>query len=218
MGHRRHYTFVFAWYRRTEFLLASTPILASHTPDIAKCPPRDALVEVKISGPNLTGTVDLIGEVDGVPTTETLTFDANTSPIRRLSCIPGNCLTSITTTGFSGGETISAAYLGKGGDPIPVNCLLSDCVYGYREYSSRGQWRAKTTSHEAADGMIFIDDIYDDRPRPGDVFVELDDVGVEGAKWMVVGRPAYMGGLRRVHFELDVRRVDNANTTIVAAP
>ncbi len=206
----------FRWLRRSALLAESQAVGASITL-AAECPAHPAYVEIRLTGPDLTGTVTVNGKLDGAVVTETLTF---TGPVandraKDKTCKLMDCSTSITTTGLAGEATtpqLQARWVGSGNEAVHANAELEDCVLGYLEIS-RGTWPAARIGTEVERGFLALDDHYDNTPRRGDLFVETLEDGSDGATWEVVGVPGHLGSLRPHHFELTVRLRNDADQT-----
>lgn len=204
---------LFAWVRRSEVFLSSQSIAAPVVDLAGKCPQHAAFSEVRVTGSSTIGLVRLTGTVDGAPTVEELVFDGNTSPSSiRVGCIRGLCVDSVEVLGFAPDATITGRYVGAGGEAVPVDCMIEPCVKASQEYAGAGKWAANVPGpHERASGWIAFDDQYSSKPRPGDVFVEINEDDSYGARWEVTGRPNWLGVMRRHHWEVDVFRVDTTD-------
>lgn len=219
---------VFRVVRRGATLLEPAPAAASIVPTLTKCPQHAARVKVVVAGSTaLTGTVTISGSLGGAPQTEDLTVDgpiANGKWVGR-TCKLFDCVTAISTLGLADEvppPLVSARFVGDGGNPVPANCEIADCVLGHLEQQGRGSWPNRTSgTHEVSNDWIAHDDIYGFRPRRGDLYVEQrpNDLGalVDFKIWEVVGNPEHLGALRSVHWELDVVEANSQDLTVVAA-
>lgn len=203
----------FTVYRRTaQALDPARASLSGILTLLAKCPVHQAYLEVSVRGPVTLGTVDIVGELGGDPVIETLNFDAGTSFKLRTTCSQLDCVTSVVAAGFDPSGTIEARWVESGGESVHVNCVIAECVYGYKEArGGAGKWQATGSGGMSKQASwIAFDDIYDFTPQNGDIFVDDGD----GQRWEVEGIPEHLGYLRPVHYELDVKLANNQDITI----
>lgn len=210
-------TFTFQVYRRTDRILDTQPVVASWDLAGSKCPKHGAFVQATLVGGTLSGSLRVLGTYQGAPVNELLTFSGptgDTGQVTKVGCQRFDCITEVTSTGLANEvpvPTVLLTWVGSGGEPVHVNCLLNDCIIGHREYRGAGSWPArKPGATQTGKAWIAFDDLYDYRPRPDDVFVEVLDDGSLGERWLVVGKPRPLGNLQRSHWEIDV---DEVNTT-----
>jgi len=91
--------------QRSNALLASTAIAASHT--LTRSAGGTSCMLVTISGADPVGTIDLIGNVAGVSTTETLTFTAAQAR-QSINQFDDGDLTALETSGLTGNLQVEA--------------------------------------------------------------------------------------------------------------
>ena len=106
--------------RRSDVLLASTTIAASHT--LTRAAGGTCCMLVTIAGADVTGTIKLVGLVAGVSTSETLTFSGAGSRQSKNQFDAGQ-LTSIEPSGLTG--TLAVAARAPSGQPLVQNVDLT---------------------------------------------------------------------------------------------
>ncbi len=215
-------TWIFRVLRRTSTVLEPTPAAASMPLTTVECPEQGGFVEFVIEGSTaLTGTITISGTQGGAPATEIIQV-VPVTPTRAIvrSCGRFACLTGITTTGLadeSPAPTISARFIGSGGESIMAVQRLAECVYGHLEQSN-ASWQPSNPGSYAKSLPVVIDhdDWYDFEPRRGDLYIEQQG-GIDGQVWEIIGTPIMLGALASHHWELRAQPAENRPITVTTA-
>lgn len=192
-------------YRRTPLVLDEVTAAASL--NTTRQPAAASMIEVVVVGGTTgSGTVTVLGTVDGAPGSEVLTFTARgrRATIKRFSAL---ATPAFTTTGLADEvaiPTIQALAVGADGSRVNSSVLIV-AAWPVRKDAGPPRWPiAVPGSTQSEDTRVYLDYTSVWTPQEGDVFV--DDRTLE--EWTVIGRPAQHGGGMRMphHYEITVRR------------
>lgn len=192
--------------RRTAFVLDRRDVADRFS--VTRQIVRPSLIRVELYvDPSTTGdgTVTVVGDVNGSPTTEVLSF--NGSGVRATEKRFEPNLRDFVTSGLANESPLpqlDAKALGTDGSP---QRLLYTVIENWPMHldQDRQSWPASMPgSVEKGLGVFSFDYTDQWRPREGDYFIDgLGDV------WEVEGTPALLGVGRMHHYECDVKRVQD---------
>jgi hypothetical protein len=192
-------------YRRTSLVLDAATAAASHS--ASRQPSSASKIEVLLAGgAAATGTVTVLGTVNGSPDSEVLTFTGPTrkSTIKRFTALATPAFTTTGLADESPAPTISASAIGGDGSAIEQPVLVVS-AWPMRKDAGTASWPTRQFgSAEIEETRFYFDYTTVWTPRDGDVFV--DDRTSE--EWQVIGHPTQHGGGSTVphHYEIRVKR------------
>jgi hypothetical protein len=188
--------------RRTAFI-HDPQALSNLTVNIGptRQPVVDGFVEVEVTGKGPFGTLNVVGDVGGIPLPELLTFTGAGTQVTANRYDAGS-IQYITSTGWSSFASFSSRSVGADGSRLHIPYTV---ITGVRAHLNRGaaRWPATAAGVAEVERTWFgIDYTTAWAPREGDVFVDENS----GEQWRVVGTPDWLGGLRPHHWEVRVER------------
>jgi hypothetical protein len=155
--------------RRSDELLASETITTSHT--LTRSAGATCCMLVTISGADTDGTVKLVGNVAGVSTDETMTFDAAESR-QSVNEWDDGSLTALEPSGLTGNIQVRAR--GTDGQPL-IQPLDISGAFPARVWDKTQKMRMTPAGEEPEEGVIIFMQPMATTLLGNDLLVNVDD-------------------------------------------